>query len=63
MDRVRIVWARIWAVLGPHFQRVALGPCTERAMVAVDALRQLAVRLVAPIPVGVLGRACGDPGG
>ena len=24
MSRIRIVWSRIWAILGEHFQRVAL---------------------------------------
>jgi brefeldin A-inhibited guanine nucleotide-exchange protein len=46
MSRIRIVWSRIWAILGEHFQSVALRADQELAMYAIDAMRQLAFKFL-----------------
>ena len=41
MGRIRLVWTRIWAVLGEYFAWVGCHPRVNVALYAVDALRQL----------------------
>jgi brefeldin A-inhibited guanine nucleotide-exchange protein len=42
MNRIRMVWSRIWRVLSAHFVEVILHPNMRVCMYAVDSLRQLA---------------------
>jgi brefeldin A-inhibited guanine nucleotide-exchange protein len=42
MNRIRLVWSRIWKVLSSHFVEVILHPNQRVSMYAVDSLRQLA---------------------
>jgi len=42
MNRMRVVWSRIWRVLSTHFVEVILHPNKSVSMYAVDSLRQLA---------------------
>ncbi|CAG9460670.1 unnamed protein product [Pedinophyceae sp. YPF-701] len=46
MGRIRLVWARIWAVLSDHFSAVGCHPSMPVAMYAVDSLRQLAMKFL-----------------
>ena len=61
MDRIRIVWGKLWAVLSSHFVTVGSHRTPEVALYAIDSLRQLSVRCAAPcvlcrLPRGA--RAC-----
>jgi len=40
---VRIVWSRLWAVLGEHMTAVALSSDVSVAMLAIDSLKQASV--------------------
>eukprot|EP00271_Cylindrocystis_brebissonii_P020908 TRINITY_DN720_c0_g1_i1.p1 TRINITY_DN720_c0_g1~~TRINITY_DN720_c0_g1_i1.p1 ORF type:complete len:1456 (+),score=376.66 TRINITY_DN720_c0_g1_i1:496-4368(+) len=44
MVRIRMVWARIWAVLSIHFVTAGGHPDQKIAMYAIDSLRQLAIK-------------------
>lgn len=46
MSRVRLVWARIWEVLGDFFTEVGQHPNPSIAMYAVDSLRQLSTKFL-----------------
>lgn len=46
MDRIRLVWARIWAVLSDFFVEVGCAPNLQVAMYGVDSLRQLATKFL-----------------
>ena len=46
MSRVRLVWARIWKVLGEFFTDVGQHPNLSIAMYAVDSLRQLSMKFL-----------------
>eukprot|EP00960_Hanusia_phi_P077756 768738-Hanusia_phi.AAC.3 len=46
MSRIRIVWSRIWSILGEHFQSVALAVNTELSMYVIDSMRQLALKFL-----------------
>ena len=46
MSRIRIVWSRIWAILGEHFQSVALRKDQQLSMYAIDSMRQLAFKFL-----------------
>ena len=46
MPRVRLVWARIWEVLGEFFTDVGQHPNLSIAMYAVDSLRQLSMKFL-----------------
>jgi brefeldin A-inhibited guanine nucleotide-exchange protein len=46
MSRVRIVWSRLWAVLGEHMTAVALSPDASIAMLAIDSLKQLSLKFL-----------------
>ena len=43
MNRVRIVWSRIWSILADFFIFVGCHPTLNVAMYAIDALSQLAM--------------------
>jgi brefeldin A-inhibited guanine nucleotide-exchange protein len=47
MGRIRIVWARIWEVMGQHFTMVGCHKNLSIAMYAIDSLRQLAMKFLA----------------
>ncbi|GBG70096.1 hypothetical protein CBR_g5727 [Chara braunii] len=44
MSRIRLVWARIWAVLSSHFVTAGGHPDLKISMYAIDSLRQLAIK-------------------
>ena len=46
MTRVRIEWARIWEVLGDHFNKVGCHTNTAVVFFALDSLRQLSMRFM-----------------
>jgi brefeldin A-inhibited guanine nucleotide-exchange protein len=46
MGRIRLVWSRIWAVLGTFFAEAGCHASLPVAMHAVDALRQLAAKFL-----------------
>jgi brefeldin A-inhibited guanine nucleotide-exchange protein len=47
MDRIRLVWSRIWAVLADFFVTVGLLKNLSVAMYVVDSLRQLSMKFLA----------------
>ena len=46
MNRVRLVWGKIWKVLAAHFTRVGCHSNQNIAMFAIDSLRQLAYKFL-----------------
>jgi brefeldin A-inhibited guanine nucleotide-exchange protein len=46
MGRIRLVWARVWAVLADFFVAVGCHDNLQVAMYAVDSLRQLAMKFL-----------------
>ncbi|XP_015926421.1 brefeldin A-inhibited guanine nucleotide-exchange protein 1 isoform X1 [Parasteatoda tepidariorum] len=46
MGRIRLKWARIWEVLGEHFNKVGCSPIEDVAFFAVDSLRQLSMKFL-----------------
>lgn len=46
MQRIRIVWSRIWAVLADYFVAVGCHTNLNVAINAVDQLRQLAMKFL-----------------
>jgi brefeldin A-inhibited guanine nucleotide-exchange protein len=45
MTRIRLVWTRVWMILSDYFITVGCHPSLKVAMVAVDSLRQLAMKV------------------
>lgn len=46
MERVRLEWAHIWAVMGDYFNRVGCMANEDVAFFAVDSLRQLSIKFL-----------------
>ncbi|KAA8902089.1 hypothetical protein FN846DRAFT_780695 [Sphaerosporella brunnea] len=46
MDRIRVEWSTIWAILGEHFNQVGCHPNTHIVFFALDSLRQLAMQFL-----------------
>jgi hypothetical protein len=46
MDRIRLIWSRVWAVAAPHFVAAACQEDVDVALVAVNALKQVVLRLL-----------------
>ncbi|KAJ2442856.1 guanine nucleotide exchange protein for ADP-robosylation factor, partial [Coemansia sp. RSA 2440] len=46
MERIRVEWSQIWAILGPLFDRVGAYSDTRAAMFALDSLRQLSMKFL-----------------
>ncbi|XP_020613851.1 brefeldin A-inhibited guanine nucleotide-exchange protein 1-like [Orbicella faveolata] len=46
MNRIRLEWSRIWAVLGDHFNKCGCNPNEDVAFFCVDSLRQLAMKFL-----------------
>lgn len=46
MDRIRLVWGRLWAVVGPQFVSATCHEDPGVAMVALDSMKQLATHLL-----------------
>jgi brefeldin A-inhibited guanine nucleotide-exchange protein len=46
MKRIRVEWANIWSILGPHFNQVASHSNPQVCLFALDKLRQLAVKFL-----------------
>lgn len=46
MDRIRLVWTRIWNILADHFIKVGCNSNATIAMYAVDSLKQLAMKFL-----------------
>eukprot|EP00047_Mylnosiga_fluctuans_P017396 m.61060 g.61060 ORF g.61060 m.61060 type:complete len:1686 (-) comp7058_c0_seq3:111-5168(-) len=46
MERVRIEWSHIWAIMGEHFNKVGCMTDNEVARMAIDNLRQLSFKFL-----------------
>ena len=46
MQRIRVEWVNIWAILGNHFNQIGCYPNTNVALFALDKLRQLAMKFL-----------------
>lgn len=46
MERIRLEWSHIWAVMGDHFNKVGCMANVQVANSAVDSLRQLSVKFL-----------------
>ncbi|CAO1636783.1 unnamed protein product [Sympodiomycopsis kandeliae] len=46
MNRIRLEWSSIWAILGQHFNQVCVHPNTRVSAFALDSLRQLSNRFL-----------------
>uniref|UniRef100_A0A0G4G318 SEC7 domain-containing protein n=1 Tax=Chromera velia CCMP2878 TaxID=1169474 RepID=A0A0G4G318_9ALVE len=46
MNRLRLVWTRIWGVIRERFAEVAVHPNVRIAMYAIDSLKQLTVKFL-----------------
>ncbi|KAJ2653172.1 guanine nucleotide exchange protein for ADP-robosylation factor [Coemansia sp. RSA 1250] len=46
MNRIRVEWSQIWAILGPLFDRVGGYSDTRAAVFALDSLRQLSMKFL-----------------
>ena len=46
MNRIRVEWTNIWAILGEHFNQVCCHNNPHVGFFALDALRQLAMRFL-----------------
>jgi len=46
MDRIRLIWARVWQVLSDFFVVVGCSPNLKISMTVVDSLRQLAMKFL-----------------
>ncbi|CAL9737148.1 protein transport protein Sec7p [Monosporozyma servazzii] len=46
MDRIRLEWTPIWAVMGSAFNKIATNPNLAVVFFAIDSLRQLSVRFL-----------------
>lgn len=46
MERIRMEWSRLWAILGEHFNQVCCHPNAAVSAFGLDSLRQLAVKFL-----------------
>lgn len=46
MERIRMEWSRIWAVMGDHFNKVGCMADLDVSRFAVDSLRQLSIKFL-----------------
>lgn len=46
MDRIRLVWGRLWSIVGPQFVSATCHVHAGVAMVALDSMKQLAAHLL-----------------
>merc|ERR1712166_157591 len=46
MDRIRIVWLRIWQLMSQHFFKAGCHENSNISMYAIDSLRQLAIKFL-----------------
>ncbi|SCV04651.1 LAMI_0H17832g1_1 [Lachancea mirantina] len=46
MDRIRVEWTPIWAVMGQAFNKIATNPNLAVVFFAIDSLRQLSMRFL-----------------
>eukprot|EP00658_Telonema_sp_P-2_P079612 TRINITY_DN7736_c0_g1_i1.p1 TRINITY_DN7736_c0_g1~~TRINITY_DN7736_c0_g1_i1.p1 ORF type:complete len:1266 (-),score=430.69 TRINITY_DN7736_c0_g1_i1:413-4183(-) len=46
MDRIRIVFSKIWQLMSQHFFRAGCHPNSHLSMYAIDSLRQLAIQFL-----------------
>ena len=46
LNRIRLIWSRLWAALAPHLVSAACHANSKVAAYAVDALRQLVAKLL-----------------
>ncbi|EDQ86494.1 uncharacterized protein MONBRDRAFT_33770 [Monosiga brevicollis MX1] len=46
MERIRLEWAHIWAIMGEYFNRVGCMTNEDVAFFAVDSLRQLSIKFL-----------------
>ena len=46
MDRIRIIWSRLWKIIKDHYSNVGIHPNLQIAMYAVDSLKQLSSKFL-----------------
>ncbi|KAJ3265244.1 guanine nucleotide exchange protein for ADP-robosylation factor [Chytriomyces hyalinus] len=46
MNRIRVEWSNLWAILGDHFNQVGCHPNSQVCFFAIDKLRQLAMKFL-----------------
>ncbi|KAJ1917225.1 guanine nucleotide exchange protein for ADP-robosylation factor [Tieghemiomyces parasiticus] len=46
MNRIRMEWSNVWAILGDHFNQVGCHPNVQVGFFALDSLRQLSVKFL-----------------
>jgi brefeldin A-inhibited guanine nucleotide-exchange protein len=46
MNRVRVVWARIWGIFAEHFTKAGCHESLHVSMTAIDLLKQLAMKFL-----------------
>jgi brefeldin A-inhibited guanine nucleotide-exchange protein len=46
MDRIRVVWSRVWVIIAEHFIKVSCDDNKNIAIYAVDSLKQLATKFL-----------------
>jgi len=46
MNRVRLIWSRVWNVLAAHFTKVGCDKSPHISMYAIDSLKQLAMKFL-----------------
>ncbi|KAJ3097024.1 guanine nucleotide exchange protein for ADP-robosylation factor [Physocladia obscura] len=46
MNRIRVEWSQLWAILGAHFNQVACHKNSQVSLFALDKLRQLAMKFL-----------------
>ncbi|ORY49065.1 Sec7-domain-containing protein [Rhizoclosmatium globosum] len=46
MNRIRVEWSNLWAILGEHFNKVGCHNNTQVCFFAIDKLRQLAMKFL-----------------
>lgn len=53
IDRIRLVWVKVWAVVSPHYVAAVCSEHVEVAMVAIDSLKQLASHVLQRSELGL----------
>ena len=46
MERIKIIWAKIWDVIKAHFWDIGTGKNADLAMYAIDQLKQLSCKFM-----------------
>ena len=46
MNRIKIIWSKIWNVIQEHFSKVGCHPNPKVALYAIDSLKQLSIKFL-----------------